>query len=295
MTAVVPAVAMSCLGYVAAARQLRRRGDRWPHRRDAAVCTGGAVLITSLAAPWATWPPFTGHMTTHLGIGMIAPLLFVLGRPVTLALRALPVGPRRLFLSCVRSRPAALLVWPPVAALVHIAGLWAVYRTPLMAAAHHRPWLHTLVSAHLVASGLLFTFAVLALDPLRHRAGFTLRGGAMLAASAAHGILAKSLYATGPPGTSFAAADLRMASYVMYYGGDVVGIALAVLLGHQWYAAEGRALVRARRAPRAHTCPVPLPRSDSLAGYPANFVPGIRRSHVVRDSHRAQRRGGTHR
>ncbi|MFD3579456.1 cytochrome c oxidase assembly protein [Streptomyces sp. NPDC058644] len=247
MTAVVLVVAVSCLGYVAAARQLRRRGDRWPPPRDAAFCAGGAVLIVSFAAPWEDWPPFTGHMATHLGIGMIAPLLFVLGRPVTLALRALPVGPRRRLLSCVRSRPAALLVWPPPAALLHVAGLWAVYRTPLLAAGHHRPWLHALVSVHLLASGVLFAFAVLALDPLRHRAGYALRGGALLAASAAHGILAKSLYATGPPGTSYATADLHLASYVMYYGGDVVGIALAVLLGHQWYAAGGRALARGRR------------------------------------------------
>lgn len=252
MTAVVLVVAMGCLAYVAAARQLRRRGDRWPYRRDTAFCAGGATLVASLVAPWGNgWPPFTGHMATHLGIGMLAPLLFVLGRPVTLTLRTLPVRPRRRFLSCVRSRSAALLVWPPLAALMHIAGLWAVYRSPLMAATHHRPWLHTFVSVHLLFSGLLFTFAVLALDPLRHRAGFALRGGALLAASAAHGILAKSLYATGPPGTSFTAADLRMASYVMYYGGDVVGIALAVLLCHQWYAAGGRALVRARRASTA--------------------------------------------
>lgn len=251
MTAVVLLVAVGCLGYVAAALRLRRRGDRWPHRRDAAVCAGGAVLTISLVAPWGGWPPFTGHMVTHLGIGMIAPLLFVLGRPVTLALRALPVGPRRRLLRCVRSRVAALLVWPPWAALLHIAGLWAVYRTPVMGAAHHREWLHTLVSVHLLLSGVLFSFAVLALDPLRHRAGFALRGAALLAASAAHGILSKSLYVTGPPGTSFAEADLHLASYVMYYGGDVVGIALAVLLCHQWYAAEGRALVRARRASAA--------------------------------------------
>ena len=254
MTALLLIVATCCLGYVVGARQLRRRGDRWPHRRDAAFCAGGAVLITSLTAPWGGWPPFTGHMAAHLGTGMTAPLLFVLGRPVTLALRALPVGPRRRLRSCVRSRPAALLVWPPLAALVHIAGQWAVYRTPLLTAAHHRPWLHTLVSVHLLASGALFTFAVLALDPLRHRAGYALRGGALLTASAAHGILAKSLYATGPPGLSYSPADLHLASYVMYYGGDVIGIAMAVLLGHQWYAAGGRALARkARRTPGTAT------------------------------------------
>ncbi|MFE0173485.1 cytochrome c oxidase assembly protein [Streptomyces sp. NPDC059002] len=254
--ALLVATTVCCLAYLAAARRLRARGDRWPLGRDLAFCAGGTVLVTGWAAPWHGWPPFTGHMVSHLAAGMAAPLLLVLGRPVTLALRVLLVAPRRRLLSCVRSRAAAVPLWPPVAAAVHIGGLWAVYRTPLFAAAHHRPWLHALVYVHFLLSGALFTLAVLAVEPLRHRSTHALRGGALLAAAAAHGILAKSLYVTGPPGlpgTEITETDLHTASRVMYYGGDLTGIALAALLALQWYAAGGRALARAaqvRAAPR---------------------------------------------
>ncbi|MBC9712794.1 cytochrome c oxidase assembly protein [Streptomyces sp. TRM66268-LWL] len=248
MTAVLGwAVAVCCLGYVGAAARLRTRGDAWSLARTASFCAGGAVVVAALSAPWDAWPPFTGHMAAHLALGMVAPLLLAVGRPVTLALRALPVAPRRALLGCVRSRAAAQLMWPPFAALVHTASLWALYRTPVLAAVHHRPWAHLLVSVHLLLSGLLFTFAVLAAEPVRHRTGTALRAGALLAASAAHGVLAKSLYATAPPGTAYRPDDLHAGSQLMYYGGDITGIALAVLLAHQWYAAGGRALHRERR------------------------------------------------
>ena len=52
----------------------------------------------------------------------------------------------------------------------------------------------------------------------------------------------------GPPGTSFAAADLRAGAQLMYYGGDVVEVFLALVLAVQWYATTGRR--RARQAVR---------------------------------------------
>ncbi|GGU32793.1 hypothetical protein GCM10010244_68890 [Streptomyces coeruleorubidus] len=59
----------------------------------------------------------------------------------------------------------------------------------------------------------------------------------------------RSLWATGPPGTALTPADLRLASLLMYYGGDAVEIALALLLASQWYRAQGRSL-RSHRGTR---------------------------------------------
>ncbi|MHC3472223.1 cytochrome c oxidase assembly protein [Streptomyces sp. 7R007] len=234
--------------YTAGAGRLRRRGDRWARGRDAAMWLGAATLTAAVAAPWEAWlPPFTGHMATHLAAGMAAPLLVVLARPVTLALRALPVPARRTLLSLTRSRPVTLLVWPPVAALVDVGGMWLLYRAPLPPAVHHSP----LPTVHLFAAGTLFTFSVLALDPVRHRAGLALRSGVLFAAAAAHTVLARSLWRAGPPGLAYTPADLHQASHLMYYGGDVVEVALAVVVATQWYRAQGRALARASAAPPA--------------------------------------------
>ncbi|WP_369373404.1 cytochrome c oxidase assembly protein [Streptomyces sp. cg36] len=239
--------------YLVAAARLRGRGDPWPRRRDAAFTAGAVVLVASVAGTAAhdatvTGRPFTHHMAGHLGTAMAAPLLFAAGRPVTLALRALPPGPpRRTLVALARSRPVALLLHPPVAAVLDVGGLWLLYRTPLLARTHHTPSLDAVVHLHLLLAGCLFTFAVLAREPVRHRPATLTRALILLAASAAHAVLAKSLYAHGPPGTAYTAADLHAAAQLMYYGGDAVELALALLIGHQWYRAEGRRRTPGRR------------------------------------------------
>ncbi|MEV5434627.1 cytochrome c oxidase assembly protein [Streptomyces sp. NPDC052682] len=239
-------VLLGGLLYTAAAARLRRRGDRWPWGRQAAFWAGGGLLVAAYAVPWGAWlPPFTAHTAAHLTAGMAAPLPVVLARPVTLALRALPVPGRRALLALARSRPAAALVLPPIAATLDIGGLWLLYRAPLPPAVHHSPLLY----AHLFASGTLFTFSLLALDPVRRRPGLALRAGTLLAAAAAHAVLAKSLWATGPPGLRYAPGDLHLASQLMYYGGDAAEIALALVVAAQWYRARGRRLAR-RATPR---------------------------------------------
>lgn len=226
--------------YLLAARRLRRRGDAWPWLRDASFTAGQASLVAVAAAP-VPGGEFTAHMARHLVIGMVAPLLLVLGRPVTLALRALPAGPaRRGLRAAVRSRPVGWLVLPPVAAVLDLGGLWLLYRTGLFARLHDRPWPHAAVCTHVLAAGLLFSFAVYQVDPVRHRYGLPVRAATLVAAATAHSVLARTLYGTGPPGTTFTGQDLAHAAQVMYYGGDLVELALAAALARQWYTATGR-------------------------------------------------------
>ncbi|PJE98023.1 cytochrome c oxidase assembly protein [Streptomyces carminius] len=272
-------------GYLLAALRLRRRGDVWPPSRDLCFAAGG----TALAAAAVLDPPggpFTAHMAGHLVTGMAAPLLLVLARPLTLVLRVLGPGPlRRALLAAAHSRPAGWLLFPPLAAAVDVGGLWLLYRTPLWAAAHGRPLLAAVLHLHVLAAGVLFTFAVCRLDPVRRRWGLPWRGAALLGAGAAHAVLAKSLYAAPPPGTGLAGADLRTGAQLMYYGGDLVEVALAAVLAVQWYAATGRALARGRRAVRG-SAPArhPVPGGAPDACSPGRWVSG---GHSPRGSHTA--------
>ena len=69
-------------------------------------------------------PMFTAHMWAHLLVGMVAPLFLVVARPVTLALRTLRQGPaRRTVLAVAHSRYAAVVMAPPVAAVIDMGGL----------------------------------------------------------------------------------------------------------------------------------------------------------------------------
>lgn len=234
------AALMVAVIYVLAAGRLRRRGDLWPRWRDASF-TAGSIATAWAAVGRPPGGPFTGHMIQHLVLGMGGPLLLIVARPLTLALRALPPGlVRRALPALMRFAPARWLVFPPLAALLNVGGLWLLYRTELFAAMADQPWLHGVVHAHVLAAGLLFTFAVCQLDPVRHRWGVVVRGAALLAAGAAHGVLAKILYAQPPPGTGFTNADLHKGAQLMYYGGDAVGAALALVLGMGWYAKRAR-------------------------------------------------------
>ncbi|MFV2173781.1 cytochrome c oxidase assembly protein [Actinomadura sp. LOL_016] len=258
--------------YLVAAGRLRRRGDDWSRWRDACFATGGAVLAGAVIVPLRLDAPaggaFTVHMGQHLVAGMAAPLLLVLGRPVTLALRVLRPGrPRRALVAVAHSRAAGLLIFPPVAAALDVGGLWALYRTPLLAATHDRPLLHAAVHAHMIAAGILFSAAICQLEPVRRRWGPTLRGLTLLVAGAAHAVLAKTLYVAPPPGTAFAAGDLHAGAQLMYYGGDLVELALAAVLAVGWYTTTGRGQRAARTSGRAarpaarsvRTAPVPAP------------------------------------
>ncbi|MER5833894.1 cytochrome c oxidase assembly protein [Streptomyces sp. NPDC002130] len=249
----VVAALLVAVAYLLAAGRLRRRGDAWPRWRDVSFTAGG---VGTAWASGGTVPggPFTGHMIQHLLLGMAAPLLFVVARPLTLALRALRPGrARRRLLVLARSRPVGRLVLPPLAALLDVGGLWLLYRTELFAAMRHQPFLHGVVHAHMLAAGLVFTFAVCQLDPVRRRWSVAVRGATLLAAGAAHAVLAKTLYALPPPGTDFTRADLYSGVRWMYYGGDLVDAALAVVLGVGWYAAGGRARARRNRRGAAAT------------------------------------------
>ncbi|MEV7098689.1 cytochrome c oxidase assembly protein [Amycolatopsis sp. NPDC051045] len=233
--------------YEAGAWRLRRRGDRWPPLRDVVFGAGVAAALVPGA------PTFTGHMVQHVVLGMLAPVLVVLARPVTLLLRAVPAAARHRLKRVLGSRPAGVLVFPPVAAALEAGSLWLLYRTGLYATSGDALWMHV----HVFLTGLLFTTAVCRLDPFRHRAGLGVRAGALIGAAAAHAVLAKTLYVTPPPGVLLAVADRQAGARLMYYGGDVVELGLALIVALQWYAARARAEVRSSRrtgVPRGARC-----------------------------------------
>lgn len=232
--------------YLVAAQRLRGAGVAWPRVRDGCAVAAGAGLVLAVTAPLAGGE-FVVHMTRHVVVGMVSPLFVVLAVPGTLALRALRGTGRRRLLAVLHSRPVSWLVYPPVAAFVNVVSMYVLYRTPLLAASQADPWLHGLVHVHLLLTGVLFTAAVCQLEPLRRRYSLPLRGVTVVAAAAAHGVLSKSLYATPPPGTAYDVGDVHAGAQLMYYTGDVVEIAMTIVLAATWYAAGGRSIDRARR------------------------------------------------
>lgn len=227
----VPAV----LGYLLAVR--REAGRRtWPPGRTACWLAGVSAVVAGTAGPLAAagHADFRAHAVAHVLVGMLGPLLLVLGAPVSLALRALPVSGARRLTAVLRSRPFRVLTEPAVAVVLDLGGLWLLYRTPLLGWTHTEPAVHLAVHLHLVLAGYLLAAVLVGRDPLPHRRSHAHRAVALVVALAAHGILAKTLYADPPAAVD--AATAQAGAVVMYYAGDAVEVALAVLLCRRWFA-----------------------------------------------------------
>ncbi len=221
-------------GHAVAVYAVRRRGRAWPWWRSGSFVAGVVAVVAGLIDPVAGWAhhDLTGHVASHLLVGMLGPLLLVMSAPVTLLLKALPQRPARRLVGALRSAPVAVVANPVVAAVLSVGGLWAVYRTDLYAAAHTSPALNAVIHIHMLVAGYLFTAAMIGTDPDPARPGYAFRAVVLIVALGAHAVLAKSVYAYPPSGVATAQAE--MAGQLMWYGGDAIHLLLIVAFCRQW-------------------------------------------------------------
>jgi putative membrane protein len=233
---------------------LPRRRRPWPGWRTASWFAGlGTAGLATLGPP--ARDGFVAHSAGHVLLGMVAPLLACCAAPLTLLLRALPVRAARPVSRVLRSRPAAAVSHPVTALLLAGGGLWLLYATPLYGFAVSDPAVQIVVHAHVFAAGYLLTAALAGPDPAPHRAAPPLRAAVLVAYLAAHGILAKFLYAHPPAGVP--PDQAHTGAMLMYYGGDAVDLVLIVLMCRQWLG------------PIAGQALVPAASPDSIPGTPA--------------------------
>jgi putative membrane protein len=255
---VVVALVVAGWAYVRAAR-----GMPWSPARTARWVLGVAVAVTGLAVGES--PDLRASVGGHLLFGMAAPLLLVTASPITLALRGLPVPHARSVARVLRSRPAAVLTHPAVAAVFDVGGLWLMYRTRLLAAVPP-----ALVHTHMLLTGYLFAFSLVGSDPAPHRPGLGVRAGVLVAAVAAHDVLAELVYASPQPGVPVVQAET--AGVLLYYGAVPVHLALFVLLGREWAARQVRDRRRAQRI--AASAPPLVENSSQTPGAAARISAG---------------------
>jgi cytochrome c oxidase assembly factor CtaG/putative copper export protein len=160
--------------YVAAVVRLRRRGDRWPPGRIVAWLLGCLVLLFVTSSGVGRYMPamFSMHMVAHMGLSMLAPILLVLGGPVSLALRALPAagrgeppGMREWLLAALHSRVSRFLTNPVVATTLFVAGFYGLYLSSLFDTTVSSHAGHMAMNVHFLVSGYLFYWFVIGVDP----------------------------------------------------------------------------------------------------------------------------------
>ena len=225
-----------------------------PRRQRWLFLAGLAVIAVALQSGLARYDTtlFSLHMVQHLLLTLVAPPLLALGAPITQLLRAAsPATRQRVLLPILHSRLMAVIGHPVVAWLVFAGVMWGTHFSTLFDQSLEDPLLHDLEHLLFLASGLLFWWPLVAVDPAPRRMGYPARiayvflqlpQGSFLAMAI---LFAESpLYAhyvtLGAPYGIEALADQQLAAGIMWFVGDVIFLlaTLAVLAG--WMRTESR-------------------------------------------------------
>ncbi|UGT41642.1 cytochrome c oxidase assembly protein [Nocardia yamanashiensis] len=160
--------------YLRGVARLRARGDAWPVGRTIAWMSGCVVLLLATSSGIGRYAPamFSVHMAQHMMLSMLAPILFALGGPVLLALRAIapagkgqPPGPREWILAAVHNPVSRFMTQPVVASVFFVAGFYALYLGGIFDKYVGSHGAHLLMNVHFLASGYLFYWVVIGIDP----------------------------------------------------------------------------------------------------------------------------------
>jgi putative copper resistance protein D len=258
-------LALGLYGY--AVLRLRRRGDGWPVNRiiffTVGVLSIALVMCTKLNDYGMVM--FSVHMVQHMVISMLSPILLLLGAPVTLALRSLPVagrdrtGPRELLLMLLHSRYMKIITHPVFTIPLFIASLYALYFTPLFDFLMGSRTGHLAMMVHFLAVGLAFFWPIMGVDPGPHRPGYVMRMLELFAGMPFHAFFGIALMmATSPmvetykhPPASLgidALSDQNWAGGIAWAFSEIPSVLVLIALVFQWYRSEQRTAKRADRA-----------------------------------------------
>ncbi|MFF7361606.1 cytochrome c oxidase assembly protein [Streptomyces sp. NPDC008125] len=225
-------------GYLCAVRRAKRRNAvrGWNSWRSVSFLTGLALLGIALLPPLGhtAHTDFRAHMAQHMLVGMYAPLALALAAPLTLALRALPADRARQATAVLHSPPARVLSHPAVALLLSTGTLALLYFTPLYDTAMVHPAGSRLLHTHFLLSGYLFAHVMAGPDPAPHRAGVPVRLVYLGIAIAFHALVAQAMYGGFFVQIHAPVVQVQQGAEIMYYGGDVAELLLAVALVATW-------------------------------------------------------------
>ncbi|WP_435612413.1 cytochrome c oxidase assembly protein [Streptomyces sp. bgisy159] len=247
--------------------RLRRRGDAWSPGRTVAFVAGVLTVALMMCTKLNDYGMvmFSVHMVQHMVISMLSPILVLLGAPVTLALRALPVagqgrkGPRELLLMLLHSRYMRVVTHPLFTIPMFIASLYALYFTPLFDFLMGSRTGHVAMMVHFFAVGLVFFWPIMGVDPGPHRPGYLMRMLELFAGMPFHAFFGIALMMASttmvetfqnPPASLGVdpLSDQTAAGGIAWAFSEIPSVLVLIALLFQWYGSEQRQAKRKDRA-----------------------------------------------
>ncbi|MFC9630742.1 cytochrome c oxidase assembly protein [Streptomyces mirabilis] len=248
--------------------RLARRGDKWSVGRTIAFVLGVLTVMLVMCTKLNDYGMvmFSVHMVQHMVISMLSPILILLGAPITLALRALPVaatrgnkGPRELLLMFLHSRYMQIITHPAFTIPLFIASLYALYFSPIFDILMGSKTGHIAMMCHFLAVGLVFFWPIMGVDPGPHRPGYLMRMLELFAGMPFHAFFGIALMMASAPMVETyknppaslgidALSDQSAAGGIAWAFSEIPSVLVLIALLFQWYASEKR---QARRTDRA--------------------------------------------
>ncbi|MDX6361894.1 cytochrome c oxidase assembly protein [Streptomyces sp. NPDC058274] len=248
--------------------RLARRGDKWSAGRAVSFVIGVLTVMLVMCTRLNDYGMvmFSVHMVQHMVISMLSPILILLGAPITLALRALPVartrgnkGPRELLLMFLHSRFMRVITHPAFTIPLFIASLYALYFSPVFDFLMGSKTGHVAMMCHFLAVGLVFFWPIMGVDPGPHRPGYLLRMLELFAGMPFHAFFGIALMMASEPMVQTyknppaslgidALADQNAAGGIAWAFSEIPSVLVLLALLFQWYGSEQR---QARRTDRA--------------------------------------------
>ena len=253
-----PLVVVLAAAYVIGVRRLHAHGRSWPATRTAAFLSGLVVILVATESGLAAYDRvlFSLHVVQHILLGMVAPLLLVLGAPITLALQAGSRTSQRRILRVLRSAPARVLTHPLTAWLLFGTSIVTLYFTPLYELSLRNGWFHVATHAYFLLAGCLFLAHVVGLDPIPHALGYGARLLYVVVLLPFHTFVGVALLTMN---TVIASdwydhldrtwgarplADQRTGAGLLWISGELFGLLCIGIVVSQWMSAEERAAAR---------------------------------------------------
>ena len=264
---------------------LSRRGDKWPVGRTIAFALGISAIDFATSGGLGVYSrfAFSNHMLSHMVLGMIAPIGIVLGAPITLALRTLPVGRskdergiRGAFIAMLHSKLSNFSTHPVVALAIFNGSLFALYFTPLFSNLMQGHSGHFFMSIHFLLAGILFFQVLIGIDPMPRKVPHIVKMIIIFAAMSIHAFFSISLMSASTlldngyfallerPWATDLLADQRLGGAIGWAMGEIP-ILLALLATFlQWVRQDKK---EASRIDRAADRAAAMGEKDDLAIY----------------------------
>jgi len=239
------------VAYLIGVRRLARKGRSWSAWRTASFIAATLTVIVAVQSGLASYDDesFAIHGIQHLLLMNLAPVLYALSAPMTLALQASGRRTQERLLKILHHRVVSFFTHPIVAAAMVYTTMIVYFLSPFYNFSLEHPLVHDLAHLHFLISGSIFWWVVIGKDPSHWRLSYPVKLGLLatgIPITAVLGLALTGVHSSIAP-HFHTVADVRSGGSILWVAGELTMLVAMGLLLFQWMRFDEREALRADR------------------------------------------------